>query len=598
MTTEELNTIVQAVIDKINGQVIDFDVVSSTPASTDLLSAVRPQGDGTYQGVTLKWDDVTNAVTREAKGYRDEAASAKTNVENMKASVDQTVSDFNTLAEQKKAEVQGVYQTDLNELKGDLVNLCDTTRNILNIKDIKGNGIIINDNVVIGKGIDFYTNFSKGNSFGITFEENTQYTLSLFAKTSQDYASTGDGLVIRFKYTDDTQSVYKVIPNSQSDYSLFTITSDAGKTVSGFVFSYSSAGENVWYLKNFQVEKGIKMTEYIPHNVPADVTSREYIAKLYNEVPEYYKEHIFDAVARIKNNMENVGKNGETFVFITDIHWDTNDKNSPKLVDYILKNTNVRNVFSGGDLINEGDVTEFTNYMLDCVKKFSLNGIPFITAFGNHDDNSNQSDTSKIFTFDMVYSIMQKQMEGIVTFATDTDCTFYFDNKATKTRFIVVDTRTNGTINYDSMIAISNIMKDTPSNWHIIFISHMYKSNMNYSTPTTGINALLVMADGYNERKNVSVPAYSFNVDFTNADSRVECMFSGHLHRNLNFVSEGGIPIIITDTDCGKRTLQTDYPYTKGTVSEQCFDVATIDYVNKTIKCVRIGRGVDREFTY
>lgn len=125
MTTEELNTIVQAVIDKINKQVIDFDVVSSTPENTDLLSAVRPKGNGTYQGVTLKWDDVANAVTREAKGYRDEAASAKTNVENMKASVDQTVSDFNTLAEQKKAEVQSVYQTDLNELKGDLVHLED-----------------------------------------------------------------------------------------------------------------------------------------------------------------------------------------------------------------------------------------------------------------------------------------------------------------------------------------------------------------------------------------------------------------------------------------------------------------------------------------
>ena len=52
-------------------------------------------------------------------------ASAKTNVENMKASVEQTVSDFNTLADEKKAEVQGVYQTDLNELKGDL----ETERN-------------------------------------------------------------------------------------------------------------------------------------------------------------------------------------------------------------------------------------------------------------------------------------------------------------------------------------------------------------------------------------------------------------------------------------------------------------------------------------
>ena len=125
MTTEELNTIVQAVVEKINKQVIDFDVVSSTPESTDLLSAVRTQGDGTYQGVTLKWNDVANAVTREAKGYRDDAASAKTNVENMKASVEQTVSDFNTLADEKKTEIQGVYQTDLNKLKGDLGDVED-----------------------------------------------------------------------------------------------------------------------------------------------------------------------------------------------------------------------------------------------------------------------------------------------------------------------------------------------------------------------------------------------------------------------------------------------------------------------------------------
>ena len=136
MTTEELNTIVQAVIDKINGQVIDFDVVSSTPESTDLLSAVRSKGDGTYQGVTLKWNDVANAVTREAKGYRDDAVSAKTNVENMKASVEQTVSDFNTLAEEKKTEVQGVYQTDLNELKGDLTVTINNVKQELDDKKI------------------------------------------------------------------------------------------------------------------------------------------------------------------------------------------------------------------------------------------------------------------------------------------------------------------------------------------------------------------------------------------------------------------------------------------------------------------------------
>ena len=172
MTTEELNTIVQAVIDKINKQVIDFDVVSSTPASTDLLSAVRSQGDGTYQGVTLKWDDVANVVTREAKGYRDEAASAKTNVENMKASVEQTVSNFNTLAEEKKAEVQGVYQTDLNELKGDLDNR----------KLEKAN-----DRVYIGNIVDNKWQQDNGNEYSISYG----FYLSANVQPNTKYYATG-----------------------------------------------------------------------------------------------------------------------------------------------------------------------------------------------------------------------------------------------------------------------------------------------------------------------------------------------------------------------------------------------------------------------
>ena len=161
MTTEELNTIVQAVIDKINEQVIDFDVVSSTPESTDLLSAVRSQNDGTYQGVTLKWDDVANAVTREAKGYRDEAVSAKdialqtlttiqgieSNVSSMKSSVDESeanvasmkasvetseenVTQMKSDVSEMKTSVEGT-KTEVEGLKSDVTNLKAQTQNIV-----------------------------------------------------------------------------------------------------------------------------------------------------------------------------------------------------------------------------------------------------------------------------------------------------------------------------------------------------------------------------------------------------------------------------------------------------------------------------------
>lgn len=233
MTTEELNTIVQAVVEKINEQVVDFDVVSSTPESTDLLSAVRSQNDGTYQGVTLKWDDVANAVTREAKGYRDDAQTAKTNVENMKASVEQTVSDFNTLADEKKAEVQGVYQTDLNELKGDLeqfkINLYrggvhDSTTNYID-KSALTHGVYIKGQ---DKGQTIQADTLNATDF-IELQENTDYYLDTnliflgyyaFYDSNKNYISGhGNDLSLTSPFR---------IP-SGAKYARFTI-SDAGLT--------------------------------------------------------------------------------------------------------------------------------------------------------------------------------------------------------------------------------------------------------------------------------------------------------------------------------------------------------------------------------
>jgi hypothetical protein len=37
---------------------------------------------------------------------------------------------------------------------------------------------------------------------------------------------------------------------------------------------------------------------------------------------------------------------------------------------------------------------------------------------------------------------------------------------------------------------------------------------------------------------------------------------------------------------------------TRGTTSEQAFDVVSVDFINKTIKLTRVGAGANREFTY
>lgn len=126
MTEAEKNEIVGLVMTEISSQAVDFDITTEQPQANDLLTAVREVA-GRYVGVTLKWDDVARiatelanqAATRAEQALSDTTAT-KTEVGNMKASVEQTVTDFNALAEEKKQEVQGVYQNDLNELKGDI----------------------------------------------------------------------------------------------------------------------------------------------------------------------------------------------------------------------------------------------------------------------------------------------------------------------------------------------------------------------------------------------------------------------------------------------------------------------------------------------
>ena len=125
MTEAEKNEIVGLVMNQISSQAVDFDIETEQPQANDLLTAVRQTSLGAYVGVTIKWDDVARIATELANQAATRAEQAKTNVENMKSSVEQTVTDFNALAEEKKQEVQGVYQSDLNELKGDLSDVED-----------------------------------------------------------------------------------------------------------------------------------------------------------------------------------------------------------------------------------------------------------------------------------------------------------------------------------------------------------------------------------------------------------------------------------------------------------------------------------------
>ena len=84
--------------------------------------------------------------------------------------------------------------------------------------------------------------------------ENARYTISFDAYTDGVNEPTKNGLIVGFHYTDDTNS-YINCPNSTTEYTNFTATSNGSKTIESVFISHSYGGQNVWYLKNIRVQK-------------------------------------------------------------------------------------------------------------------------------------------------------------------------------------------------------------------------------------------------------------------------------------------------------------------------------------------------------
>ena len=113
---------------------------------------------------------------------------------------------------------------------------------------------------------------------GLTYEENTQYTISF--KWRDDYRTDGKGssMYIRFKYSDGTQS--EVISHKYDYWKEEILTSTAGKTVVSIVTTYGNGGQLLF--TDLKLEKGTKKTPFSPI-----INSDLYTALGYDDGIEY-----------------------------------------------------------------------------------------------------------------------------------------------------------------------------------------------------------------------------------------------------------------------------------------------------------------------
>ena len=322
------------------------------------------------------------------------------------------------------------------------------------------------------------------------------------------------------------------------------------------------------------------------------------IANSLSTIPSYWSSDIASDIGKIQALDAQIGSSGDSFVFITDTHIESNAMVSPRLISNILKKTAVDKVVHGGDIF-QSDYTKAGAI----AKMFSWfaqmhDALRYYQVRGNHDINDSIDGVSstEYLTDSEYYGVCVKRSADYIE---NDNCLpyYYFDNTVQKLRYFVLDTGSRTTENVSTYFSaqlawMENLIDALDDTWGIVVFLHiMFTPKLSSDTSD------LVLSD-----RGTLLKAKLDSLYGRTSKPQIICVVCGHVHRDFSMVSSVGYPIIATACDTGS-TIATDYDpvnvdRTPGTTNEQIFDVCHIDKATRKIYMTRIGAGSDRDFDY
>lgn len=478
--------------------------------------------------------------------------------------------------EQLQQDLQG-QQGEIDEIKTDIDVLIENPTYIEG-KYVLSNGVIVDDgDYSISTHIQVPTGAQKCK---IVIQYGSQVRIVGYDSSNQ--------------YTEDWGAL-----SGETERSFDIWTTDTKYYILSFLSSDNTAkvyldGVLVWkkeIVSEYDVFKN--KTEEDITNIKSQLTNDEkslsYLSKHYitEDLPDYYftDSYIQNKVAAIENYAKLCSANGDVFAFITDCHWYTghNAKQSPKILNYLALNTNIPRMFNGGDVVlNEfsqpENVTQCRQAISLLNKVFGPDNNHYV--MGNHEWQGDTDTNLLSYYFNMHNADHKGSAEGKW---------YYVDNYRNKTRYIVVDvfgpkgtmvappSEPSETPAYQEQIDwFTNEALDVESGWHIIIFAHSVVS-LDISTDVCAI---------YNRAGNL---ALINAVDNYNGNGEIVCIIQGEHHRDRILYTNGGVPIILTNSDKYTTAEEQNVTRTVGTTSEQCMDIFCINYSTRTMNIVRVG---------
>jgi len=297
-------------------------------------------------------------------------------------------------------------------------------------------------------------------------------------------------------------------------------------------------------------------------------------------IPAYYhaNDYLWKKMKIINSYLRSSILTGDAFYFVTDTHWEVNQKHSPALIQELNKKLNIQRIFHGGDVYHNGEIID--NYEVDCINSYrkAIGKDNVYACSGNHEFLSGD-------TYGDVYVETGMHLND-VTFGGTNKQYYYSDNKAKKIRYIILygfGVRINGSYTYgfddaEQLSWFEDIALDVETGWDIIIFTHYVASPSNSSNTYEYIGY-------YNNFKDI--------VNNYNGNGRIVSIITGHTHRDFVVLDRTKVPIIVTTCD-HNAFLDNSFenltvPRTSGTINEQAFDVVIYDKENVLMHFVRIG---------
>lgn len=324
---------------------------------------------------------------------------------------------------------------------------------------------------------------------------------------------------------------------------------------------------------------------------------KEEIAMLSSSVPAYWQAHLDEKVLAINEAIRAAGRNKASFLWYTDAHWAYNYKMSPKLLKYLNRNTAITKTNYGGDIIEEknGEINDliptWRTAILDLQNHHSV--------IGNHDNqHADLSNVKAKYGLLLAPEECNDAVHGEEK-GTGSSLYYYIDSPAEKTRYLYLSTGRMWVFT-EEINFVKETLSSAPEGWHIVVLSHLWKNYENengvytYFIPNYS-QVLLDLFDAYNKRRSgtTAVDGYAVPYDFTSAKARIEFCIGGHIHADHDFMTAGGIPVILTESDSYLDRDSTEEAVA-GTITESCVYGVIADYDSRVVNVVGVGRGSSR----